>query len=66
MKTLETQQWLIKDETEDEKNIIANFEYYTSGTKLVLLQGEKSITFTKETLDDLKSILESTKFIFKQ
>ena len=66
MKTLESQNWTIKDKKDDEDKIMLNFEKYTTGVKLSLTQGKYHINLTQEMIEDLKNILESTKFIFKQ
>lgn len=64
MKTLTSQSWEI--EGEDTERLRVNFTRYRHGVEMDFHYKGAIICFSEEQVKELKEILDSTKFIFKQ
>ena len=66
MKKLLSQNWEIAGEGEEAEGIRVNFMRYDHGVEMDFHHNKKLITFNEEQILELKNILDSTKFIFRQ
>lgn len=66
MKILTNQQWELKNGEDDEKIFIEFTRYDSGSVDMNIHKGKNLVVFEGKQIEELKEILDYTKFIFKQ